>query len=1020
MATPKPSGIIAIEPPIGGMVRRTGFQTQPPYTAYDCVNFWPFDAKTGRVSLATRPSLDSLSTPAGTGSGAVYGATPINGKATGKPSQSMLLNVDGKAYYYDSTGDWTAATGAQAEALSTGRSVYGAAMLEQVFIANSTTKPLVFDYDAGTVTSFPAETGGTAPSDCRIAFVWQGCLNLMGDPSNPQVWYQSREGDPLDYNYGADSSDLARAWATTLTDDSGKLLGPITAGMVKNQDTVVISCLGGMKTLSGRRPRGGVFADLPGVPYVLGQGAWTQVPDGTLYFMTIDGLYALPPKDGSLPVAVSKNFLPRSLKGIAYTLGDDNVQLAYSAWSNSLYIVVRGQNEQAWMYNLDLGGFFRMTLDDYPFVLQDFPSILTESSDSVMFCSYTGLSHFDAFGDDETFESSVIAGPIAITDNLMEKGLIQRLRFLFGRDTPASDVTGQLLIATGVDGQDAINRILIGESQFAADLSGMGAHDGIVVPRLAGQSMAIMFAIAGGDLVWENSQSVAVPWGRNRGLRSTQLSIEGTAYSATDYSDFDPDLWTGYSEGTPLAPNCTLPDWTHWVDLSYLPDSWWALVSAGGRDIRATDENGVQLPVDIVHCDTTAKTGLVCVKRTQTTTPIKIRLWAGNPLAGALDADDTYGQYATYDDNWVAFWPDGGARDDGEADRTSNTNDITLVNQVDEANNLVAGPIGASATDYVAQDATNNYGKATASVPDEPLTLIVVGKDEDATGLSCFGVRNSSSSANQYDLTAYRHETLGQKTQMNTYQGATTETAHSDLITKSSDWKHYAGVVAATDSRTAYIDGANSNENTDSVTDPTVDEIIVGKASRSGLSSSSATLDMALVQVHDAARSACWVAYQAAMLDQSTFWGWTEVVEVNDPPTTPDPPDDVYDGACPVGEVAVSETGTWSGYAEATPPAPTATLLDFSHWIDLSEMPANWWSAVNNDGSDIRATDDSDQFLPFDLVNFDSATTTGFLVVKCHQFVDTQTTIRIWVGNATAVDVDTCASYGQYEAYDAG
>ena len=53
---------IVVRPPVGGVVRGYDFQSQPPYTAVNALNFWGRDNKTGRQRCALRPRLVSYGT----------------------------------------------------------------------------------------------------------------------------------------------------------------------------------------------------------------------------------------------------------------------------------------------------------------------------------------------------------------------------------------------------------------------------------------------------------------------------------------------------------------------------------------------------------------------------------------------------------------------------------------------------------------------------------------------------------------------------------------------------------------------------------------------------------------------------------------------------------------------------------------------------------------------------------------------------------------------------------------------
>lgn len=72
-----------------------------------------------------------------------------------------------------------------------------------------------------------------------------------------------------------------------------------------------------------------------------------------------------------------------------------------------------------------------------------------------------------------------------------------------------------------------------------------------------------------------------------------------------------------------------------------------------------------------------------------------------------------------------------------------------------------------------------------------------------------------------------------------------------------------------------------------------------------------------------------------------------------------------------------------SNYATATITNPSSSLTDFSLMVDLSRMPANWWSAVNtSDGTKGRAAKNDGTELATDWINFNNIAHTGWLRVK--------------------------------------
>lgn len=87
------------------------------------------------------------------------------------------------------------------------------------------------------------------------------------------------------------------------------------------------------------------------------------------------------------------------------------------------------------------------------------------------------------------------------------------------------------------------------------------------------------------------------------------------------------------------------------------------------------------------------------------------------------------------------------------------------------------------------------------------------------------------------------------------------------------------------------------------------------------------------------------------------------------------------------------------------------TLTGFPVFIDLSTLPAGFWSGLAYaDGRDIRVTDTEDADLPFDLVLCDSVNQIGALFVKLTLTTADDTVVRIHFGDSendfVAVDAD--------------
>lgn len=1006
---------VSVQPPIGGISRRTAFQTQPPFSSYDSVNFWPIDAKSGRLITGTRPRLQLQTTPSETPP-RVNMITPINGYFTGQPFQSLVINCKDNLYWWTGSA-WSAATGTKAGAVDQDRPIYAATFLSKTYIPVETNGMIVFDYDTGAAEQLVASVG-TAPVDCRMAVVWQGSLVAAGSLSlGPHILFVSRTGDATDWDYTVSNDDIGGAFFTG-GEDEGKLTGPITALIPQNAETLIVSTMDGLMALRGHPRRGGEYEPLSRQQTVLGQGAWCKTPDDVVYFLSKQGMYSLAPSPGSIPLALSRERVPRELIGLTYDYENPTVCMAYDSLWDMIYITVRDNNQnQAWLFDPKTSGFHRMIMGSYPFVLCEHIPFQTESASGVMFGRYDGLWRFDQFGnEEEEMSSSIIVGPMKIASNANEFAKVVSMRMIFGRNTPSSDAAGSITVCGGVDGQDAVSRLINGEAQYTASLETVKNNNGMLYPHVGGSAVVVAISQTAGDLALEEILMDVAPSGKTPHLRTTQFNITGTPSVTVDTTDFDSLSWEGYSEATPDNAPSTLSSFTHWIDLSELPTSWWAKVGPSGGDIRATDGSNSPLAADLIHFDAVNQTGFLAVKHHALTTAEKVRLWVGKSGMAQPQVDSTYGQYNAYDSDWYGFWPDGGG-----VDRTSLGNDLTHTNSTAGDS---AGIIGVLSTDYdeANHGSSDSYAvKSSPGVTTGPCSLICVARQNDTTATAGRTCGLGTGTTDNRRLIFQRTSTEGRvtATEQNTGSASATTGASGIIATT---FHHAAATFVSTTSRFAYVNGAGT-ENTTSVTAPDAGtfSFAVGRAENPALATTTFQGKVSLLQLHNSARSSDWVAYQAAMMDQTAFWnGWSEFVTVNAGAGEPDLDTD----ACPLGEVPVSETGTWSGYASASPdPVPTNAegvtfMPNYTYFIDLSDMPANWWSAVKSDGTDIRVTDANNIFLPSDLIYFEYGSNLGLLAVRQYATSGTTPEFRVWVGNASAVTVSACAAYGRYRTYD--
>jgi hypothetical protein len=110
-------------------------------------------------------------------------------------------------------------------------------------------------------------------------------------------------------------------------------------------------------------------------------------------------------------------------------------------------------------------------------------------------------------------------------------------------------------------------------------------------------------------------------------------------------------------------------------------------------------------------------------------------------------------------------------------------------------------------------------------------------------------------------------------------------------------------------------------------------------------------------------------------------------------------------------------------HALATVSNPSSALTDFTLIVDLSNMPANWWSAVDtSDGTRGRVyKGDGTTRLACDWIDFDDVNETGLLRVLWSGTLASTGTQQLWIEPPVSTNASVSASdtYGSDNAYDA-
>ena len=219
----------------------------------------------------------------------------------------------------------------------------------------------VYDPSADTLSLWNATSGkGQIPQGEPLIARYRDRMVLAGGPEAPHVWYMSRQGDPLDWDYSL--TDAARAVAGTSA-DAGTVGEPILALITHSDDYLVFGCQNSMWVLRGDPAYGGFIDNLSENIGIVGKQAWCHGPEGQIIFLSRDGLYGIQPGAQKYPQSISREVLPQELRDISSNTF--TVTMEYDVRHRGIHIYLSSANTQTvshYWYDWEQKSFWPVTL----------------------------------------------------------------------------------------------------------------------------------------------------------------------------------------------------------------------------------------------------------------------------------------------------------------------------------------------------------------------------------------------------------------------------------------------------------------------------------------------------------------------------------------------------------------------------------------------------------------------------------------------------------------------------------
>lgn len=330
---------------------------------------------------------------------------------------------------------------------------------------------------------------------------------------------------------------------------------------------------------------------------------------------------------------------------------------------------------------------------------------------------------------------------------------------------------------------------------------------------------------------------------------------------------FSPANWSVAAEASFTNPGVAM---TGFIDISTLPAEWKAAVQSDGADIRITDDENTELPLDVIGWayNAGAPTGIIAFLWGSAQDTAKA--WAGytGGTAVAYDADEEFGSDNVYPAAELGYHPNGGL-----GDRTSNGNNGSEIGGVSSGG--IAGLLGA-ATTYDGIDDAVEIGNVNAGLANVSVSVVFRSDGTDASSVLFGKLAVGGGAANdEWGLIVSATGTTLTAIVYNASSSSVIANIASAAAAFDGEW-HQAGFVYNGSQITPYFDGvAGTPVNQTGNIQTTTQKLRIGCDDGTQFF----TGDEQHVRYSSAAQPASWFATHWAMLsDNATFWGgWTIV-----------------------------------------------------------------------------------------------------------------------------------------------
>lgn len=264
-----------------------------------------------------------------------------------------LAAARGSLLRFDATGSALVAGGASMFHPDA-TTVTMAEAFEKLYITDGL-KVFVYDPRTDAVVPWVATNGGQVPDGFALLDFWRGRALLARGATEPQNWYMSKQGDPLDFDTAPPGGPFADQATFGRGDFVGRIPDVITALIPFSDDVLIWGCDHQIWQLTGDPLAGGRLDNLSqvvGMAY--GTRPWCRTRQGAIFFAdNLGGVQVIAPGSGPRPLTL--NTIERDLESI--DLGRYEPRMEWNSRTESvhLFLIPRTAGDAQighWVYDL--------------------------------------------------------------------------------------------------------------------------------------------------------------------------------------------------------------------------------------------------------------------------------------------------------------------------------------------------------------------------------------------------------------------------------------------------------------------------------------------------------------------------------------------------------------------------------------------------------------------------------------------------------------------------------------------